>query len=267
MKARQLYEVIIYHLNYVLRLIIGRRKMDFTKYTKPFAYLANVKVPYKNDNSMRIYNNKWGIFKLERKGKEDQYIQGINDHQWSFNTPNKNHGVLGYPNILIFETLGQATKAALSGARLTYDITLDLERYKKYNLAIDLWIQTTPTYNLAKTVNEIMIWEDYFVAKPAGKKIGKIYHFGSWYSIYHGWIDKSHEPNAQIDGWFLTTFVRHNRQTKGHLNISDFLAYLIAEDIVNREHYVNSVEFGTEVYNAKGVVTINFIAMTARKFD
>lgn len=250
-------ELIIYHLNYVWRLIVGRRKKDFSHYQAPFNTTPQTTTLFLMNPRFMVHNNMWGVFKLEKTNRVDEYIQGINANQWIFKTPNKNHGVIGYPNILILDHVGTVEQSLEKNYVVKYDYTLDLEKYKKYNLAFDMWLQFTQTWELKRTVNEIMIWEDYFVAKPAGRKIGQVYHDGSWYSIFHGWIDKSKEPNSQINGWYLTTFVREKRRTKGSISISFFMNELRNRELVGSKLFLNQIELGTEVYNATGVVTVN----------
>lgn len=202
-----------------------------------------------------IHNNKWGENKLK---KGEAYIQEIfhGDSWWgaAFIPPQRNRGVIGYPEARYGKSPfgGYSTTESLpvplkkiEKLSSTYKTSLYIQQ-KKYNLAFDLWL-THPTTGLI--TQEIMIWEDYNIAKPFGEYMGT---YGG-YCIYHGYMDRSKE-DLPVDGWYFTALVREKRRREGTVNIQSLLEMLVAIGLANPNHLLSSVEFGSEVYNSIGIM-------------
>lgn len=202
-----------------------------------------------------IHNNKWGEYKLK---KGETYVQQIfhGDSWWGavFVPQQRNRGVIGYPEARYGKSPfgGDSTTLSLpmplkkiEKLSSTYKTSLYIQP-KKYNLVFDLWL----TYPSSESIShEIMIWEDYNIAKPFGEYMGTL----GDYKVYHGYMDRSDE-NLPVDGWYFTALVRKRRRREGTVDIKSLLDMLVATDVVDPQHQLSSIEFGSEVYNSIGIM-------------
>jgi len=257
------------HLVYIYLLIKNKKYFSKLYYDIPseerkLFYVQN-KISDTLEGSFFIINNKWGAYKIKAN---EIYIQNIyklkNKIGFSFITPNKNRGVIGFPELLIGKSPfgGVSTTSYLPcylykiyALESSYDVSMYIEP-KKYNLVFDLWITKSDVPTVKDIVNEIMIWEDRNVARPAGKYIKTVnFSFGK-YKIYHTWMDRSSE-NLGTNGWYFTAFVRQDRRRVGNVNLQEIIQLMINDELVSKYRYLSSVEFGNEVYNATGYTIIN----------
>ena len=193
-----------------------------------------------------VVNNKWGNWKVRR----GEYLQTISTKGWRFLTPWKNYGVLGYPSVV---SRGYVPNRDFS---VDYSVFFVNNR-KRYNLAFDFWLLSSKQWSWKDVYAEVMIWEDYNISRPAGKKVGEFTTSdGVEYKIYSTWIDKSKE-NLGVDGWYLYTFVRkkplRNNRKQGKINFLEFFAQLPVETGLK---YLHNIEFGSEVYNSDGILVV-----------
>lgn len=193
-----------------------------------------------------VVNNKWGDWKV-RKG---EYLQTISSKGWRFLTPWKNYGVLGYPSVV--------SKGHVSNPHFTVDYSVFfINNRKRYNLAFDFWFLSSKQWNWKDVYAEVMIWEDYNISRPAGKKVGEFTTSeGVEYKIHSAWIDKTKE-DLGVKGWYLYTFVRkkplRKNKKQGSINFSEFF-----EQLPNhvQSKYLHNIEFGSEVYNSDGILVV-----------
>lgn len=248
-KFRELKELIIYHLNYI-----------FTLFNKRISIVELFKqgMDYTLDGSIRlkyylVKSNMWGSFKIPDK-YENKYGQFINKSGWIFETPRRNYGVIGYPSITYHN---EGIKISdIETYTVSYNSTLDVEKYKKINTSFDFWINKENTFGFPTTVQEIMIWDYYFVSKPFGKYMGDVNLNNQKYRLYVGYIDKSVE-NLGVDGWNYICFLKVDRVTKNTLDIKYVLDYLSENLLISKNDYLVRSEFGNEIYNASGKFNIN----------
>lgn len=273
-KLRIYYEVIVYHLTWWIKALNYDSVKEIQKIKKKLPIYHQLLFDFENDglpneelkfvrmnNQYVVRNNKWGIFKLK---KPLRYIQNINTYPaWFYQTPIKNHGVLGYPEVKskIIKKLSN-----LKSIWVMWSVHF-FNNKMKYNLAFDFWLLNKSTWDWKEVKHEIMVWEDYHVSRPNGKRMGTVRINEIDYAVYSGWIDKSKEKNLGVDGWILTTFVRKNPQRKinksGRINLVDCLSIMYDKNIISHTEfeslYLHNVELGTEVYNSVGFcIVYNF---------
>lgn len=215
--------------------------------------------------SFKVLNNKWGEWKLKKGEKYIQYLVELdNKIGWKYFSPNKNRGVIGYPELFIGKSpFGGESNSEhlpkkieeLNILNATYDVSMYIEP-KKYNLAFDLWICKNAKNQTSDISHEIMIWEDRNVAMPAGRFKGEVRTTSGTYRMYHTWMDRTSE-NLGIPGWYFTAFVRKDRRRSGVVNLKEFINIMLFEGILNENHFVSTVEFGNEIYNACGYTIVN----------
>ena len=210
-------------------------------------------------------NNKWGGYKLK---KGEKYIQHIfksgSKIGWYYLTPNKNRGLIGYPEIFIGKSPfgGDTTNEYfpkkiedIKTLEATYDVSMYIEP-KKYNLAFDLWVTKKGKNKTSDISHEIMIWEDRNVAMPAGKFKGEVHTTSGIYRMYHTWMDRTSE-NLGTPGWYFTAFVRKEGTRSNVVDLNEFIYHMLLEGILNENHFISTVEFGNEIYNACGYTIVN----------
>lgn len=215
--------------------------------------------------SFKALNNKWGEWKLK---KGEKYIQTLfedgNKIGWEYITPNKNRGVIGYPELFIGKSPfgGESNSEHLpkkiddiNTLNATYDVSMYIEP-KKYNLTFDLWVTKDGKNQTSDITHEIMIWEDRNVAMPAGKFIREVNTSSGVYRMYHTYMDRTSE-NLGTPGWNFTAFVRKDRRRSGTVNLKEFIHSMVLDDMLNENYFVSTVEFGNEIYNACGYTIVN----------
>jgi hypothetical protein len=212
-----------------------------------------------------ILNNKWGEYKLKKNEKYSQSI--FKSHTtigWRYLTPNKNRGVIGYPELFIGKSpFGGDTTNEYFPKKIddiqtlvaTYDVSMYVEP-KKYNLAFDLWVTKNGKNETSDISHEIMVWEDRNVAMPAGKFIKEVSTSSGTYRMYHTYMDRSKE-NFGTPGWYFTAFVRKEGTRSNTVNLKEFIYIMLLENILDEKHFISTVEFGNEIYNACGYTIVN----------
>jgi hypothetical protein len=215
--------------------------------------------------SSKVLNNKWGEWKLK---KQERYNQALfedgNKIGWEYITPNKNRGVIGYPEMFTGKSPfgGESNSEHLpkkiddiQSLVAAYNVSMYLEP-KKYNLAFDLWVTKNGKNETSDISHEIMIWEDRNVAMPAGKFKGEVRTSSGTYRMYHTWMDRTSE-NLGTDGWYFTAFVRKEGTRSNTVNLKEFIYIMLLENILDEKHFISTVEFGNEIYNACGYTIVN----------
>jgi len=257
------------HLVYIYLLIKNKKYFSKLYYDIPseerkLFYVQN-KISDTLEGSFFIINNKWGAYKIKAN---EIYIQNIyklkNKIGFSFITPNKNRGVIGFPELLIGKSPfgGVSTTSYLPcylykiyALESSYDVSMYIEP-KKYNLVFDLWITKSDVPTVKDIVNEIMIWEDRNVSMPAGRFKGEVRTSSGTYRMYHTYMDRTSE-NFGTPGWNFTAFVRKEGTRSNTVNLKEFIYIMLSENILDEKHFISTVEFGNEIYNACGYTIVN----------
>ena len=213
----------------------------------------------------KAINNKWGEYKLK---KDEKYIQNIfksgSKIGWYYLTQNKNRGVIGYPELFIGKSPfgGDTTNEyfpkkieEIKTLEATYDVSMYIEP-KKYNLAFDLWVTKEGKNQTSDISHEIMVWEDRNVSMPAGKFKGEVHTTSGIYRMYHTWMDRTSEKLG-TPGWYFTAFVRKEGTRSNTVDLNEFIYHMLLEGILDENHFISTVEFGNEIYNACGYTIVN----------
>jgi hypothetical protein len=69
-------------------------------------------------------------------------------------------------------------------------------------------------------------------------------------------MDRTSE-NLGTDGWYFTAFIRKDRRRGGIVNLKEFIYIMLIDNLLNENHFVSTVEFGNEIYNACGYTIVN----------
>jgi len=228
--------------------------MEGTEYNSQFDF-----------QSSKVLNNKWGEWKLKKQERYDQALfEDGNKIGWEYITPNKNRGVIGYPEIFTGKSpFGGDTTNEYFPKKIddiqtlvaTYDVSMYVEP-KKYNLAFDLWVTKNGKNETSDISHEIMVWEDRNVSMPAGRFKGEVRTSSGTYRMYHTYMDRTSE-NFGTPGWNFTAFVRKEGTRSNTVNLKEFIYIMLLENILDEKHFVSTVEFGNEIYNACGYTIVN----------
>lgn len=214
-------------------------------------------------NDVILKNNLWGKSKLKNPelAKLCSFKKG-NRYGWKWQLPNDARGVIGYPALQVgrnpFEKGSSnvaefpAQVSTIKKLPVTYEVETHV-KHKKYNLAFDLWLANSSDYQLKNITTEIMIWEDYYDFTSYGKKKGTIITPFGTYDVLSGHLNN---PKFSQD-WEYIAFVRTTPRKKGMVDIAFFLEYLVNQNMISKNDYFTSIEFGNEIGNSSGLTMVN----------
>lgn len=217
-------------------------------------------------NEVTLKNNLWGRSKLDKpEAARLCSFKSGDQYGWKWELPTNARGVIGYPAIQIgrnpFEKGNPPVAefpvqvSEIETLRFSYDVETQV-KHRKYNLAFDLWLTNAKDYGLKNITTEIMIWEDYFDFSPNGKKVATIISPSGSYDVYKGHLDNP----AFSQDWDYIAFMRTSPRSKGEVDLSFFLTYLVKQGYISATDYFTSIEFGNEIGNSSGYTFI-------REFD
>ena len=112
-----------------------------------------------------------------------------------------------------------------------------------YNVALDMWITSSPKPSPGRRTREIMIWLDdsHWDRRIEGDRVvigGEEYDF--------------HKGTVKNGGWTYIVFFKVSPKYKGTVPIHEFLQYLIKNRHVSRDEYLASIEFMNEIVEGTG---------------
>ena len=213
-----------------------------------------------------LKNNLWGKSKL-KSGSQPELCSFKRGEffGWKWQLPNSASGVIGYPALQVgrnpFEK-GESNVAdfpvkvsAIKSLVVNYDVETHV-KHRKYNLSFDLWLADAEAYALPNIKTEIMVWEDYFDFTSFGKKKETIITPFGTYDVLAGHLEN---PKFSQD-WQYIAFVRTTPRQTGEVDLAFFLDYLAKNNMIDKDHYFTSIEFGNEIGNSSGITLI-------KKFD
>lgn len=210
-----------------------------------------------------LKNNLWGKSKL--KNPEQAILCSYKKEGlfgWKWELPNNSGGVIGYPALQVGRNPFEKGVSNVAEFPVQVDrieklpVTYDVEshvKYRKYNLSFDLWLTDAEEYALGNIKTEIMIWEDYFDFTSFGKKVSTIITPFGTYDVLAGHLENS----KFSQDWQYIAFVRTIPRTKGEIDIAFFLQYLLSKEMISKEHYFTSIEFGNEIGNSSGITVVH----------
>ncbi|MEE3650147.1 glycoside hydrolase [Brenneria sp. HEZEL_4_2_4] len=215
---------------------------------------------YFSQNKYYLFNNAWG--KDSVKGwKQSITYNSATNMGWTWNWPSTTSSVKGYPSIVsgwhwtagYTAGSGFPTKLA-SNKNINTKVTYSIKAKGTYNAAYDIWFHNTDKATWSSTpTDELMIWLNNTQAGPLGTYVETVNIGGTRWKVSKGWLDAGNGK-----GWNVFSFVRTANTSKASLNIKNFTDYLVNnKKWMNNAKYVSSVEFGTEIYQGAGSMTIS----------
>jgi len=209
---------------------------------------------------LNIENNMWNSSNLT-PGSFDQCIYLNNEvYGWEWDFPEDARGVNAYPQIIYgWKPFHQASTTSLLPKRIdqidNLKVDYEVEVYRNdgdYNLAFDMWINSSDQITAQNIQFEFMIWEEKNILQPFGDYIDTVNTSNGSYDFYQG------EPDWEPEGsnWTYLAFVRKEDRQEGQVDIDELLEYLVAQNIVPNNSYLASIEFGNEIGNSKGYCVV-----------
>lgn len=216
-----------------------------------------------------LENNTWNTSNLSPGSyRQCVYVSSNSNTDligWSWSFPEDAQGVNAYPQLIFGKkpwhnssTTSTIPRRIASIERLKVSYKATIARNEgEYNLAFDNWISSSASSNPADILFEFMIWEDAHEIRPFGDYRATVATSQGNYRLYTG------EPDWEPAGsnWTYLAFVREKNRTEGVVPIDELLDYLIAHEIVSEDHYLSSIEFGTELGNSEGYAVIEEFAI------
>jgi hypothetical protein len=224
------------------------------------------------DGNYIVFNNVWN-----KKATSGPYRQSIFEDEergragfgWQWEWP-ASQTVVSYPEVIFGDKpwdkpVGLVPEFPFHPGqkRLVADYDVLLEATGAYNLAFELWPVSAVPGNKDVIKSEIMIWIAHQNLTPAGEKVGDLEVDGTAFDV---WVKKGHCDASGVfsNTWDYVAFVAHRPVLKGPLDISAFLNYLLKKGLVEKEHYITSVELGNEIISGKGIARIRDYRISIR---
>ena len=259
----------------VCSLFVGACRLRRDAHNAPGKYAEGTSSECNNgyavaDGPYRYENNQWGSGKAQGPFEQcllKRTVNGQKQRGWSWNFPGTDSTVFSYPEIIF------GWKPWTGGKTTDPHLPTRVGDYKKLTMVYDVESQITGSYNLAPEVwvvnrriqsgaadprsikAEIMFWMDSGgVAQPGGSLVAHPVVNGETYEL---WLqDNASASGAAETSWRLISFRRPTPLLKGTIDIPAFMRVLVAEQLVDPNHYISSVEFGNEVTGGTGTTWI-----------
>lgn len=190
-----------------------------------------------SDGGYYVHNNLWNAADYQ----VSQKLAACSYRDWSVTaTADNNNGdgaVKTYPNVhKDYHDWDTGKEPPLSDyPRITSTFATQSPRTGIYNVAYDIWLNGVPGDR------EIMIWTDNYRQSPAGDRVADGLSFsGTTWDLY-----------ATDDNEYLA-FVPAKPMTKGSLDLTAFLNYLVKEDRVPANSTLGQICFGVEIVSTDG---------------
>lgn len=177
---------------------------------------------------------------------------------WQWKWLGENDHVLAYPSLLFGHKPWNETSTTkalplkietIDKITVEYDITQ--MGTGSHNVLLESWVTSSKKPNPATRTAEIAIHlsQQNWPEMP-GKLIKTVSIDGELYDFY---VDPAIEvPEDDLRWPYLGFVYKGHRVTHGKLDLSAFVHFLMAENYVNPEHYLVSVELGSELIKGEG---------------
>lgn len=208
-----------------------------------------------------IMNNLWGESKVKKGIVSLCTFSKGDKFGWKWQSPNNAKGVIGFPSIKIGGGPWQNSTEKINDFPVPLDsiksLAVDYEteiytKYKTYNLAFDIWLNSTIPAVQENITTEIMVWEDYYDFNSYGKKIDELNTPFGIYNVMSGYL-KNDKFNQN---WQYYAFVRQVPRQSGQVDIKYLLDYLVENKMVQPSDFATSVEFGNEFGDSSGFTLV-----------
>lgn len=225
----------------------------------------------------RLINNTWnkaaaGSFAVKQCLIKRESATAVS-YGWSWSWPANSNDVYAYPAIMVGwkpwdggssnHASLPARIASVKAFRWAYDIAL--EGSGKTNLSTSLWITrtgaTSATPNRADIANEIMIWTAGQGFQPGGQLIATTAIGGRSFEVWYAkdWGDAS---GANSNKWNYIAYRATTQTSSTTLDMQSFVADAVARGLVDPQHFISSIELGSEIMSGSGSAWINSLSLT-----
>lgn len=224
------------------------------------------------DGGYIVINNVWN-----KRATNGRYMQRIFTKEiegeiafgwdWKWGS---SHTVVAYPEVLCgdtpWDTVHQTRNGLpfLAGTReVVVEYNVDLEGTGIFNMAFEFWVTSKARAFSRDITHEVMIWNYNHGITPTGSKVDEVTFDGVTYDVY---IRKNHgdASGSSSNQWAYIAFVAKTPVLSGPLKISDFIEYLIEEDILDETLYIATLELGNEVVQGSGRAVIRDYSITVK---
>jgi len=139
--------------------------------------------------------------------------------------------------------------------RLTAFFKASLRASSVYNMSFTMWAVSSLPSTRSVITHEIMIWTVNRGQTPAGTRRGVLDVNGTTYDVY---VEEKHgdASGANANVWMYVAFVARRPVLNGPLDLDAFIAYLLQQGLLTKDHFVTSVELGNEVSQGAGIVEL-----------
>jgi len=212
-----------------------------------------------------LSNNTWN------RGGVSNYAQCVFQIQkdsmfpfgWKWEWPLDGHDVKAYPEIIYgwkpwsSRSTTKALPIRISEMKeITAAYEIQMTASGRYNLAFDIWLNTSSLPAGNNISRELMIWLDRNGMMPAGSFVENVKIAGEWYEFYIGTTSHS--------SWTYIAFVRINPELKGDTKIHEFVNYLVKNNHISKAEYISSIEFDNEIISGTGETLIKRYAISVK---
>jgi Glycosyl hydrolase family 12 len=148
--------------------------------------------------------------------------------------------------------------------RLTARFQASLRASGVYNLAFTLWAVSSLPPSKSAITHEIMVWTVNHGQDPAGTHQGALDVNGVTYDAY---VERQHRDasGANANVWMYVAFVARRPVLNGPLDLDAFVAYLLQQGLISKNHFITSVELGDEVSQGAGIVELRDFSLCGQE--
>lgn len=181
---------------------------------------------------------------------------GVNaEFSWNWPTDESNSDIKAYPEILYRPGGKGLTSIPFTDvAGLTGNHDVNISATGDYNVAYDIWVDSTATTDHWPHKAEIMIkvqqtWNDAPV-------VDTITVDGNQYDVFE------HTARSEFNHWEVLVFASKTPLLKASIPLKPFIDYLVSKNYLLQTDYISTIEFGTELKRGAGTATINSYSVT-----
>lgn len=214
-----------------------------------------------------VNNNVWNKQHAAEGPKEQrvfsEMINGKIAYGWQWNWA-MSSDVVAYPEILSGAKPWDTGYPMESGGKfpfladtknLTANFDIRLEAEGRYNMAFTLWAISDPNTGIQSLTHEVMIWNCNHGCTPAGTKKGSVTVDNVVFDVYVN--ENQHDNSGSTSAtWKYVAFVAQTDMLHGPLHLSQFIDYMILNNIMSNSDYICSFELGNEIVGGSGITEI-----------
>jgi Ca2+-binding RTX toxin-like protein len=225
-----------------------------------------------NHNGWVVLTNAWGSSNL-KEGVDYKLNSVFNPKapttgtafEWNYPVSNSSTAkILAYPEVIFGHSpLDVAASnpndraavfpvkvADMMSLKANYDVSFS-GNLAEFNVSYDIWLSKDPKAIGKQYVsNEIMVWVHKGGFEAFGKVVGTYQWGNATANIYH-------------DGTY-TALVFDRDIPKGNLDVAAIIQKLVSLNIVSKDEYIRSLEFGSEVNGGQGQLVINNLDLSVQ---